>query len=214
MYLPPFFEETDPAVLQALIAEFPLGALVTRTPDGLTADHIPFLFMPASGDTGDRLIGHVARTNDLWRNPDPDLEPMVIFQGISAYITPTWYQTKAETHKVVPTYNYAVVHVHGPLIVHDDPKWVRMLVGRLTQRFESWQQKPWKMGDAPQEYMDELIAKIVGIEIPIRQMVGKWKASQNRGEADRLGAAAGLDARDHADDRAMATLIRERLETH
>ena len=139
MYMPPFFEETDPAVLQALISEFPLGAIVTRTPDGLTADHIPFLFMAATGETGDRLIGHVARNNNLWRDPDPTLEPMVIFQGISAYITPTWYQTKAETHMVVPTYNYAVVHVHGPLIIHDDPKWVRMIVGRLTQRFESEQ---------------------------------------------------------------------------
>lgn len=212
MYMPPFFEETDPAVMQALIAEFPLGALITKSESGLTADHIPFLHIPATASDGERLIGHVARNNPLWQNPDPDLEPMVIFQGASAYITPNWYQTKRETHLVVPTYNYAVVHVHGPLIIHDDPKWVRMVVGRLTQRLEADQPEQWKMGDAPQDFLTDQISKIVGIEIPIRAMVGKWKVNQNRTDADRLGAAAGLEERARADDLAMSALIRSRLD--
>jgi transcriptional regulator len=112
---------------------------------------------------------------------------------------------------VVPTYNYAVVHVHGPLIVHDDPKWVRMVVGRLTQRFEATNDPAWKMGDAPLEFLEDQIGKIVGIEIPIRGMIGKWKASQNRQDADRVGAAAGLEERSTGGDKAMAALIRERM---
>ena len=174
----------------------------------MTADHIPFLVEPARGERPPSLIGHVARNNPLWQATSAAIEPMVIFGGASAYITPTWYETKRLTHQVVPTYNYAVVHVHGPLIVHDDAKWTRGLVGKLTRAMETDRTTPWKMGDAPQDFLATQIANIVGIEIPVRTMIGKWKVSQNRVEADRLGAIAGLR---EEEQEAMATLIEARL---
>jgi transcriptional regulator len=210
MYLPAHFEESDPAVLQALIAEFPLGTLVTYGANGLTADHIPFLVEPARDDRPLSLIGHVARNNPLWHAPTSAIEPMVIFGGASAYISPTWYETKRLTHEVVPTYNYAVVHVHGPLIVHDDAKWTRGMVGKLTRAMESGRATPWKMGDAPQDFLASQIGNIVGIEMTVRSIIGKWKVSQNRIEADRHGAIAGLRAEEQND---MAALIEARLPT-
>jgi transcriptional regulator len=212
MYLPPHFEETRTDVLYALIEEFPLGALVTRVGNGLTANHIPFLVEQAHGDRSASLIGHVARNSEVWRDPGATPEAMVIFGGDSAYISPNWYETKQESHKVVPTYNYAVVHVHGPIVVHDDPKWVRALVGKLTKRMEQDQPVPWKMGDAPQEFLTEQIASIVGIEVPITRMIGKWKVSQNRVEADRKGAAIGLRGQGASRSDKMADLIMSRLE--
>ena len=210
MYLPDHFVEDDEATLAALIAAFPLGALVTYGPDGLTANHIPFLLERDENPSNLRLVADVARNNSVWHGSDPKIEPMVIFQGSSAYITPSWYQTKRDTHKVVPTYNYAVVHVHGPLVVHDEPKWTRMAIGKLTQRMERSFAEPWKMGDAPQDFLNEQIAHIVGIEIPVRRMVGKWKASQNRIAADRQGAANGLQEIGTDDANAMAGSILER----
>jgi len=206
VYLPAHFEETRDDVLHRLIAEHPLGALVTHGPDGLTANHIPFLIDPAAGERG-TLIGHVARNNDVWQNPGEGGEALVIFQGPSAYISPNWYPTKQETQRVVPTYNYAVVHVHGDLVVHEGEKALRAIVGRLTKRFEAAQPRPWKMADAPSEYLTEQLANIVGIEVPIRRIVGKWKVSQNRVVADREGAAAGLRESDKAESAAMAELV-------
>lgn len=214
MYLPPHFAETDPGRLHALIAAHPLGALVTLGPDGLTANHIPFLLDPdpAAGAHG-RLIGHVARNNPVWRNEqdrragDVTISALVIFQGPAAYISPTWYATKQETHQVVPTYNYAVVHVHGTPVIHEDPKWLRGVVGRLTKAMETGLPLPWKMADAPAAYLTGQLATIVGIEIPIDRIVGKWKISQNRSAADRSGAAAGLRAAGGPDAAAMADLI-------
>ena len=210
MYLPAHFEEDRPDVMQRLIAEHPLGTIVTLGPDGLTANHIPFLFDMRSGERG-TLIGHVARNNDLWRAASGTTEALVIFQGPSAYISPNWYPTKQETHQVVPTYNYAVVHVHGPLVVHDDMKWVRGLVGKLTKAMERAQAVAWKMADAPPDFMENQLANIVGIEIPIHRMVGKWKVSQNRVPADREGAAAGLRATGDPANAAMAELVLKRI---
>jgi transcriptional regulator len=210
VYLPAHFEETRPEALRGLIAAHPLGALVTLGPDGLNANHIPFLFEPDADEDGHgRLIGHVARNNQAWRDAQtaPDTESLVIFQGPSAYVSPNWYATKQETHRVVPTYNYAVVHVYGRVAVHEDAKWLRGVVGKLTKRFEAAQPLPWKMSDAPGEYMAEQLANIVGIEIPIARMVGKWKASQNRVPADREGAAAGLLSTGDPDAAVMADLV-------
>jgi transcriptional regulator len=131
----------------------------------------------------------------------------VIFHGPSAYISPNWYPTKQETHEVVPTYNYAVVHVYGKVVVHEDEKWLRGVVGRLTKRFEANQSVPWKMANAPAAFIDKQLTNIVGIEIPISRIVGKWKVSQNRPVADRLGAAEGLRASGDPDDAVMAELI-------
>jgi len=150
VYLPAHFEETRAEVLYALIAEHPLGALVTLGADGLNANHIPFLLEPDAGEHG-RLIGHVARNNDAWRDVlgADQTESLVIFQGPSAYVSPNWYATKRETHRVVPTYNYTVVHVYGRVAVHEDAKWLRGVVGKLTKRFEAAQAVPWKMADSP-----------------------------------------------------------------
>jgi transcriptional regulator len=212
MYLPDHFAEERAEVLRQLIAAHPLGTLVTLGPDGLTADHIPFLLEPRSGEHG-ALIGHVARNNPLWHAHDPAVEVLVVFQGPSAYISPNWYPTKQATHQVVPTYNYAVVHVHGPLVVHReaDMKWLRGVVGRLTKRMEAVQPAPWKMADAPSDYLAGQLANIVGVEIPIRRITGKWKTSQNRIPTDRAGVVAALRASGDPGDATMAELVQASL---
>jgi transcriptional regulator len=206
--MPAHFEETRDEVLHQLIADHPLGTLVTLGADGLNANHIPFLLEAGRGEHG-TLIGHVARNNHAWREVSGELqmESLVIFQGPSAYISPNWYETKRETHRVVPTYNYAVLHAYGRVIVHEDAKWLRGVVGKLTKRMEASLPVPWKMADAPADYLNDQLANIVGIEIPITRMVGKWKVSQNRPEADRAGAAAGLRGTGDPDDAAMADLV-------
>ena len=209
MYVPPHFAQTDAEQLRRLIADHPLGTLVTLGRDGLDANHIPFLLDPRQGNLG-TLIGHVARNNALWHDLDPAVEALVVFRGPDAYISPNWYPTKQATHQVVPTWNYAVVHIHGPLVVHEDAKWLRGVVGKLTKEMEAGQADPWKMADAPRTYIDTMLTQIVGIEIPIHRLTGKWKASQNRPAADRAGAIAGLRATGTHDSGAMADLM-ERL---
>jgi len=172
MYLPEHFAEHDRNALHGLIAEHPLGTLVTLGSDGLSANHLPFLLAADVGEHG-ALLTHVARGNRAWQDFSAEHEALVIFQGPSAYVSPNWYPTKAETHRHVPTYNYAVVHAHGRLVVHDDEKWLRGFLGRLTKRMEAAQPRPWKMGDAPQDYLRQLLGGIVGIEIPITRLVGK-----------------------------------------
>ncbi|MGA7669127.1 MAG: FMN-binding negative transcriptional regulator [Nitrolancea sp.] len=206
MYLPEQFAEHDTATLHDLIAAFPLGTLVTAGADGLNANHIPFLLAADTGEQG-ALLGHVARANRVWQDTTTEHEALVIFQGPSAYVSPNWYPTKAETHRHVPTYNYAVVHAYGPLVIHDDEKWLRGFVGRLTKRMEATQPRPWKMGDAPQDFLRQMLGEIVGIEILITRMVGKWKVSQNRLPIDREGAAEGLRATGEPEAVAMADLI-------
>lgn len=208
MYLPPHFAQDDPEAISAMIAEHPLGVLVTMGPEGLDANHIPFLLDPGAGERG-RLIGHVARSNPVWREHDAAVESLVVFRGATAYISPNWYPSKQETHEVVPTYNYAVVHVHGPLVVHEDAKWLRGVVGRLTKAMEAAQPVPWRMADAPAPFLDRQLADIVGVEIPIRRIVAKWKASQNRAPADRAGAVLALRTRATPESVAMAELVRE-----
>lgn len=206
MYRPEHFVERDPAVLQGLIADQPLGALVTVGADGLTANHLPFMLTTGTGGYG-TLCTHVARANQVWHDHSADHEALVIFQGPGAYVSPNWYPTKAETHRHVPTYNYVVLHAHGPLIIHDDEKWLRGFLGRLTKRMEAALPRPWKMGDAPQDYLREMLGEIVGIEVPISRLIGKWKVSQNRLPVDRDGAARGLRASGEPDGVAMADLI-------
>lgn len=208
MYLPAHFAEGRDEVLQRLIADYPLGTLVTLGAEGLSANHIPFLFDAGAGPHG-TLRGHVARGNTAWHDHDPAREALVIFGGPQAYISPNWYPTKGETHRVVPTYNYAVVHAHGTLVARDDEKWLRAFLGRLTKTMEAEQAQPWKMGDAPQGYLREMLGGIVGIEIVVSRLVGKWKVSQNRVEADRAGAVAGLRAAGGAERAAMAALIEQ-----
>ena len=190
MYLPEHFSESDPAALHRLIESHPLGILVTCQDDLLDANHLPFELDAEAG----LLRCHVARANPVWREADGS-EVLVIFRGAEAYISPTWYPSKHEHHRHVPTWNYQVVHVRGRLRVIDQERFVRGLVGRLTRAHETGEPKPWKMADAPRDYIEQMIAAIVGIEIDISEMTGKFKIGQNREARDRLAAAAELQAR-------------------
>jgi len=205
MYLPPGFREERPEVLRALIAEFPLAALVTTGPDGLTANHLPFLYDPEPAPWG-TLRGHLARANSQWRMAEGEAEALAIFQGPQAYVSPNWYPSKRETGRAVPTWNYAVVHAHGRLSAYSDPERLREFLDRLTAEHEASQPIPWKPADAPAEYVDGLLRAIVGIELAITRIEGKWKTSQNQTAENRSGAADGLEALGKT---AMASLIRK-----
>lgn len=195
MYLPAHFEEKRPEVLHALMREHPLGQLVTHGPDGLDANPLPFELDTTAGPHG-LLRAHVARANPVWQQA-ADTEVLVIFQAADGYISPNGYPSKPEHHRHVPTWNYARVHAHGVLRVRDDERFLRGLVARLTREHEarSQQARPWKMGDAPGDYIDSMLKMIVGIEIDITRLVGKFKLGQNRETRDRLGAADALAAR-------------------
>ena len=199
MYLPAHFEQQDPAALQTLMREHPLATLVTVRADGPTADHIPFEY-DAPTQT---LRGHVARANPLWREAAGQ-PVLAVFRGPQAYVSPNWYPSKAQTHKVVPTWNYTVVHAHGVLRAIEEAPWLHALVSRLTAHHEAPHAAPWAVADAPEDYVQQMLRAIVGIEIPVRRLVGKWKISQNRSETDRLGVADGLHAEGSA---AMSTLV-------
>jgi transcriptional regulator len=208
MYIPAHFALTDPAALHRVMREHPLGALVTPGADGgVDADHLPFEFDPERGPLG-TLTGHVARANDLWRRCPTGTPVMAIFRGAEAFISPSWYPSKHEAHRQVPSWNYEVVHARGTLTVHDDPRWVRGLVARLTRRHEAGEAKPWKMTDAPPEFIDTLLQAIVGIEITITALEGKAKLSQNKEARDREGAAEALSGRGHGE---LAERMRETL---
>jgi transcriptional regulator len=206
MYLPSHFEETRTQVMQELIRAHPLGALVTFGPGGLNANHVPFEFDPHPAPFG-TLRAHVARANPVWREFSKDVEPLVIFQGPQIYITPSWYQTKKESGKVVPTFNYIVVHAYGAMRAIEDTAWLRDFVGKLTDRFESPRDVPWAVTDAPEDFIAMQLRAIVGIEIRLTRLIGKWKASQNRPVADREGVAAGLRESNDAVAQAMAAAV-------
>jgi transcriptional regulator len=191
MYLPSHFEETRPEVLHALLRSHPLGLLITQGASGLAANSIPFIIDPLRGPHG-TLRAHVARANPVWREARSDSESLVVFQGPQAYISPGWYASKAETGKVVPTWNYVMVQARGRLKVIDDVAWLRQLVGELTERHESARAAPWAVDDAPADYIATMLRAIVGLEIELVSLSGKWKVSQNRSAADREGVARGL----------------------
>ena len=207
MYLPKHFEETDGAVLHALIRSHPLSTWAMNSPAGLVVNHVPFLWSAEGGAHG-TLVGHVARANPVWQSPGPSV---VVFQGAEAYISPSWYPGKTQHGKVVPTWNYAVVHAHGTPRAIEDPEWLRDLVTRLTVEHESHQAVPWKVADAPRDYIDKMLGAIVGIEIPIVSLVGKWKISQNRPRTDQEGVVAGLGLRGDSRSQEMGDLISQRI---
>ncbi len=199
MYRPPHFREDRLDVLHALIRAHPLGTLVTAGPDGLTANHIPFQI--EEGGPHGVLRAHLSRANGQLEALSAGAAALVIFQGPEAYISPSWYAAKADTHKVVPTWNYVAVHCWGTPRVIDDPAWLRAQIGRLTASQEEGRAEPWAVEDAPEDYIAAQIRGIAGLEIPIDRIEGKWKASQNRSDADRAGVAAGLG------DHPMAGLV-------
>ena len=198
MYTPPHFALTQAEQLHRIIQAHPLGVLVTSGPPGLDADHIPFDFDPAIGPLG-KLSAHVARANTLWQRCPTGTDVMVIFRGAESYVSPNWYPSKHEAHRQVPTWNYEVVHAHGQITVLDDERFVRGLVARLTKHHEAAEPKPWKMGDSAPAFIDEMLAKIVGIEIELTSLTGKSKLSQNKEARDRLNAADMLDAHGQAE---------------
>ena len=193
MYIPPHFAQTQPEH-HRIMRTHPLGVLVTSGPEGLDADHIPFEFDPGAGPLG-TLSAHVARANPLWQRCPSGTAVMVIFRGAEAYVSPNWYPSKHEAHRQVPTWNYEVVHAHGRLTVRDDERFVRGLVARLTRHHEAAEPRPWKMGESTPEFIDDMLSKIVGLEIAISSLVGKSKLSQNKEARDRLIAAETLAAR-------------------
>lgn len=206
MYLPRHFEETRVEVMHALMRAHPLGLLVTHGADGLQANSIPFLVDAGPAPRG-TLVAHVARANPLWREAD-GTPVLVVFQGPQAYVSPGWYASKAEHGKVVPTWNYIMVQARGRLRAVDDAARLHTLVSRLTATHEAGRDKPWAVDDAPRDYIDATLKAIVGIEIEIEALAGKWKVSQNRSAADREGVAAGLTAQGHDDADAMAEAVR------
>jgi transcriptional regulator len=196
MYVPSHFAETRPELLQQAIRDCRLPIVVTLADNGMEASHIPLLYDPTPAADGSAphgtLYGHVARANRQWQRFRSDIDSLAIFQGPEFYVTPSWYETKRETGKVVPTWNYIVVHAYGRLRAFEDPAELRDLVTRLTERHEGERAKPWAVSDAPSDYIDAHVKGIVGLALPISRLEGKWKLSQNRNAADRAGVAEGL----------------------
>ena len=196
MYLPAHFEEKRPEVLHELLRTHPLGLLITHSDSGLQANAIPFVLDADPAGGPGILRGHVARANPLWHDAgggaQTAAEALVVFQGPQAYISPSFYPSKAEHGKVVPTWNYVMAQARGRLRAIDDAAWLRAFVTRLTERFEAPRAAPWAVSDAPADYIATMLGAIVGIEIELTALTGKWKVSQNRSAADRAGVARGL----------------------
>lgn len=200
MYLPKYFEVDDVAVLQAHIAAHPLATWATSVDGEIVVNHVPFRL-----DVERRvLVGHVARANPVWRQP---AKSVFVFQGPSAYVSPSFYPSKAIHHRHVPTYNYAVVHAHGTPRVVDDPAALLAILTLQTTTHEATQPMPWSIDDAPADFVAQLLQAIVGIEVPVDKLVGKWKVSQNRDDVDSAGVASALRARDPHD--LMADLVEQ-----
>jgi transcriptional regulator len=209
MYCPAHFAETRPEILHALMRASPLATLVTMGADGLSADHIPLVLeTPAASPA--TLCGHVARANPMWkslRGGAEALEALAIFHGPESYITPSWYPTKKEHGKAVPTWNYAIVQARGNLCVIEETDWLRQHLEALTRQQEDSFAEPWAVSDAPTDYIDKMLGAIVGIELTISTLQGKWKTSQNQPQENRIGAAQGLRELGSAEAAAMAALI-------
>jgi len=210
MYLPRHFAETRVEVLHELIRRHPLGTLVVAAPDGLEASHVPFEISPEPAPFG-TLRCHVARANPIWQQIDPDKPVLVVFQGEQAYVSPSWYAAKQENGKVVPTWNYAAVHAYGSAKAVQDAAWLRRMVEDLTSRHEQGRADPWHVSDAPADYVEKLLGAIVGVEIPVTRMLGKWKFSQNRSTADRQGVISGLERDGTASQADVAAIVKTTL---
>ncbi len=205
MYVPDHFKVDDIAQMHALMRGRPFAALVSAGASGLYASHLPTVLKDA-GEFG-VIECHLARANPHWRDLAAGDEALMIFQGPDGYITPNWYPTKADTGKVVPTWNYAIVHAYGRPEVHDDREWLKRHVGELTAQQEKSEAQPWKLSDAPDSYIDVMTRGIVGFRFAITRLQGKWKMSQNREKPDWEGVVRGLEARASGDDLAIAGMV-------
>jgi transcriptional regulator len=208
VYNPPLFREEGLEAQHGLIRAHPLGLLITHGPAGLFASPLPFLLDAAASPLG-TLRGHLARANPHWRDLG-DAAALVVFEGEEGYVTPSWYETKRETGKVVPTWNYAMVQVRGRPRPVEDREWLARHVADLTDRQEAGRAEPWAVSDAPEPFVAGQLKGIVGVEVEILRIEGKWKVSQNRPEADRAGVVAGLRAQGDAASLAMAGLVARR----
>ncbi|MDF0516719.1 FMN-binding negative transcriptional regulator [Bradyrhizobium yuanmingense] len=205
MYIPPAFKDDDVESIRTTIRNARLANLVTATADGPIATPLPLFLDETEGECG-VLYGHLAKGNPQWRLP-PLGEALAIFNGPEAYVTPSWYATKQETGKVVPTWNYVAVHAYGPLEFFQEPERLLEVVTRLTNKHEGVRAKPWAVSDAPADFITSQLRGIVGLRIPVSRFEGKRKMSQNRPEADRVGVISGLAASENAQDREVAPLI-------
>jgi transcriptional regulator len=205
MYVPPAFREDDLAALHGTMREARLANLVTTTAEGLIATPLPLFLAPEEGLHG-TLYGHLARANPQWKLP-PMGDAMALFMGPDAYVSPAWYPSKQEHHKVVPTWNYIAVHAYGPVEFFDNADRLLGIVTWLTNLHERPRAESWAVTDAPPDFIRAQLRGIVGLRLPITRLEGKRKMSQNRGATDRAGVAAGLGASERASDRAVAALI-------
>ncbi|MGS0740647.1 FMN-binding negative transcriptional regulator [Glaciimonas sp. GG7] len=208
MYLPKHFEEPQIDVMHDLMRAYPLATLITMTDAGIEANHIPLLLSDQPTPLG-KLVGHVARANPIWRDVQKDSEVLAVFSGPNTYISPSWYATKKQHGKVVPTWNYAVTHAYGTLRVIDDVVWLRNHLGELVGHTEANMPAPWALTDAPTDYIEKMMTAIVGIEITITRLIGKWKVSQNQPVENRISVIDALNARGDIQDASMATLVAE-----
>jgi transcriptional regulator len=211
MYQPAHFREVRLDVQHALIRAHPLAILVSHGAAGLEANPIPFLLDADASPLG-TLRAYLARANPQWRSLDNDQDVLVVFQAVNTYVTPSWYASKQEHGKVVPTWNYAIVQAWGRPKVIDDPEWLAGQTRALTEQHEGERPEPWAVADAPEPFIAAQLKGTIGIEIPILRIKGKWKASQNRQFDDRAGVAAGLEQQGDEASLAMAQLVRERAQ--
>jgi transcriptional regulator len=209
MYLPKEFSEERVPVLHDAIRQAALGTLVTYGADGIEASHVPMLLDPAPAPYG-TITGHVARANGQWQRAAAGAPALAMFLGPDAYVSPAWYETKRQTGRVVPTWNYVAIHARGELRFFDDAERLLALVTRLTETHEAGRPEPWAVSDAPPEFIRAQLKAIVGFELPIARLEGKWKLSQNRPAADRAGVVEGLRSEGGADEAAMAAMMAER----
>ncbi len=213
MYVPKYYEEQDVSVLHNFIESNPLGAWTAIAGGEINANHIPFLIHKEKGEFG-TLVGHVARANTIWQEFSTEKESLVIFQGDQAYMSPNWYPSKHVDGKGVPTWCYMVAHAHGIPRKIEDPEWLLQHVNELSNTHESKQELPWKVSDAPEDFIDMLIGAIVGIEIPITRLSGKWKLDQNRSETDKLGVIEGLKSTKAPESLCVAEHVKQQMKTN
>jgi transcriptional regulator len=206
MYIPAHFEQSDIAVMHDLIRARPLATLVTLGSNGINANHVP-LHLTETTESFGILRGHVARSNPIWRDLQSNIDVLAIFHGPDAYISPSWYATKQETGKVVPTWNYTVVHAYGALRIIDDASWIRAQLEALTAHNEAVFPEPWAVSDAPDKFTEQLIEAIIGIEMVITRLSGKWKVSQNQPEKNQRSVIQALNGSGQSEAVAMAALV-------
>lgn len=210
MFVREMHQEKRLDVLHSLIRSYPLGTWVSTSDAELNVNHIPFAIDPLDGEFG-TLLGHVARANPQWKSAREKIPDVIVFRGPQSYITPSWYPSKAEHGKVVPTWNYSVVAAHGHPEFIDDRMFLTEHLNRLTKEHEASRKSPWAMKDAPETFTEKLVSGVIGVRFPIQRLEGKWKTNQSSSDADKAGVIAGLLERGDDDAVAMASLVKKHI---